>query len=100
MNTASLDRTLQENIVSIVAKYLDTRAYRVVLFGSRAQGRGGDRSDIDIGIQGSQPVPLHTLTLIQEEIDALPTLHTIQIVDFARVSPMFRNVAQKTTVLL
>lgn len=78
---------------AIVRRHLPDPAYRIFLFGSRASGTAHDRSDIDIGIEGPTPVPRATLVAIEDEIDEAPTLYTIEIVDFARVSDSFKRVA-------
>jgi predicted nucleotidyltransferase len=78
----------------IVRGTLGDPAYRVFLYGSWAAGEAGDRSDIDIGIEGGSPVPPEAMAAIREACDALPTLYTIEIVDFVRVPPGFRRVAQ------
>ena len=41
----------------VIRCHLPDPAYRVFLFGSRATGTAGERSDIDIGIDGPAPVP-------------------------------------------
>ena len=79
---------------SVVRRHLPHPAYRVFLFGSRAAGSARDRSDIDIGIEGHGPVPRDALAAIEEELEGAPTLYTIDVVDFARVSESFRQVAQ------
>jgi predicted nucleotidyltransferase len=53
------------------------------------------RSDIDIGIEGPGPVPREAMALIEEELEEAPTLYTIEVVDFARVSENFRRVANR-----
>ncbi len=78
----------------IVRRHVPDPAYRVFLFGSRAEGKAHERSDIDIGIEGPGPVPLDALSAIQEELDEAPTLYTIEVVDFTRVPEKFRRVAQ------
>lgn len=78
----------------IVRRHVPDPAYRIFLFGSRAQGTAHERSDIDIGIEGPGPVPLEALSAIQEELDEAPTLYTIEVVDFTRVPEKFRRVAQ------
>jgi predicted nucleotidyltransferase len=80
---------------SVVRRHLPDPAYRVFLFGSRATGTARDRSDIDIGIEGPAPVPRAALAAIEDEIDEAPTLYTVEIVDFARVSKSFRQVARE-----
>lgn len=84
---------LRDGIVTIVSRYLDLRNYRIFFFGSRVAGKGGDRSDIDVGVEGDSPIPFHIMYRIRDEIDTLPTMYTIEIVDFQRVSQDFRHVA-------
>jgi uncharacterized protein len=80
---------------SVVRRHLPDPAYRVFLFGSRAAGTARDHSDIDIGIEGPAPVPQPTLAVIEDELDEAPTLYTIEIVDFLRVSDAFRQTARE-----
>jgi predicted nucleotidyltransferase len=84
---------------SVVRRHLPDPAYRVFLFGSRAAGTARDRSDIDIGIEGPAPVPRQALAAIEDELEEAPTLYTVEIVDFARVSESFRRVARERTPL-
>jgi predicted nucleotidyltransferase len=78
----------------VVRRHLPDPAYRIFLFGSRAEGTAHERSDIDIGIEGPGPVSPETLSLIEEELEEAPTLYTIEVVDFARVPEKFRRVAR------
>jgi predicted nucleotidyltransferase len=78
----------------VVRRHVPDPAFRVFLFGSRAEGRADPRSDIDIGIEGPAPVPHAAMALIEEELEEAPTLYTIEIVDFARVPKKFREVAR------
>src|SRR6266481_5593411 len=80
---------------SVIRRYLPDPAYRVFLFGSRATGTAGERSDIDIGIEGPAPVPRAALAAIHDELEEAPTLYTIEVVNFARVSEKFRQVAER-----
>ncbi len=80
---------------SIVRRHLPDPAYRVFLFGSRATGTARDRSDIDIGIEGPAPVRREVLAAIHDELDEAPTLYTVDVVDFARMSETFRRVARE-----
>lgn len=86
---------IAENIAAIMRKYLDVGAYRVFFFGSRAAGTGSERSDFDVGIEGSLPVPFETMAKIREEIADLPTLYTIDVVDFANTDDIFKKVAKQ-----
>lgn len=88
---------LKKEVLAILNRHLDLGKYRVFFFGSRVSGRGTDRSDIDIGIEGPEPVPAGTLMEIEEELGELPTLYKVEIVDFRRVAPRFREVALEKT---
>ena len=78
---------------SVIRRHVPDPAYRVFLFGSRATGFAGERSAIDIGIEG--PAPVSRVALAEEA----PTLYTIEVVDFARVLEKFRQVAEQRTPL-
>jgi predicted nucleotidyltransferase len=80
---------------AVVRRHVPDPAYRIFLFGSRADGTAHERSDIDIGVEGPRPVPHEALALIQEELEEAPTLYTVDVVDFARVSEKFRQVARQ-----
>jgi predicted nucleotidyltransferase len=79
----------------VIRRHLPDPAYRVFLFGSRATGTAGERSDIDIGIDGPAPVPRAVLAAIHDELEEAPTLYTIEVADFARVPEKFCRVAQR-----
>jgi type I restriction enzyme S subunit len=84
---------------SVIRRHLPDPAYRIFLFGSRATGTAGERSDVDIGIEGPAPVPGVVLAAIHDELEEAPTLYTIEVVDFARVSEKFRQVAERQITL-
>jgi len=69
-------------------------------FGSRVNGKDDERSDIDIGIEGSSPISLEVMAQIKDEISALPTLYHIDIIDFASVDKDFYRIAKQNFELL
>lgn len=73
---------------------------KVVLFGSRARGKARPRSDFDIGVVGSSPLPLADFYAIEDMLDELPTLYRIDWVDFARTTERFRERALKDVEVL
>ena len=91
MKTLRLPEEAASFAAAIVRRYVPDPAYRVFLFGSRAEGSAHERSDIDIGIEGPHPVPSEALALIRDELEDAPTLYTIDVVDFARVPEKFRR---------
>ena len=77
----------------IVRRVTGSPAYRVFLFGSWAAGRARERSDIDIGIEGPAPLIPAAMLEIRDACEALPTLYTVEVVDFTQVSSLFREEA-------
>lgn len=74
----------------IIRAYLPGE-YRVVLFGSWARGDALETSDIDIGIFGREKVLWGVMVKIMEEIENIPTLRKVDVVDLNSVSGDFRN---------
>jgi Nucleotidyltransferase domain len=50
----------------VIRGHVPDTSYRVVLFGLRATGSAGERSDIDIGIEGPTPVSRAALAAIHD----------------------------------
>lgn len=88
---------LKKEISAIIGKFLDLKKYQVFFFGSRVEGSGDEHSDIDIGIEGAEEIPIGIKANIEEEIENLPILYKIDIVDFKNTSLDFREVALKYT---
>jgi len=89
------EQKLKAQILEIVGKYLDLELYRIFVFGSRINGLGSDRSDIDIGIEGPEMIPGNIKVEIEDDLDSLPTLYKFDLVDFKTVTPEFRREALK-----
>ncbi len=64
--------------------------HKLVLFGSWARGAARERSDVDIGILGPTSLPHATYVSIRDDVDAIPTLRHIDIVDLMAVGERFR----------
>jgi len=83
---------LKKEILEIVGRFLDLEKYRVFFFGSRVEGRGNERSDIDIGIEGPEKIPGYILYQIKEEIEEkIPVLYKFDIVDFKNCDKDFKK---------
>lgn len=92
-----LTAELQKQVLEIIGRYLNFADYKIFFFGSRVLGTNSERSDIDIGIQGDQPIDSRILGKIQEDIAALPILYKIDLVDFQRAAPDFKQLALQAT---
>ena len=68
-----------EEVISRVAELCRQHdAQKVILYGSRAKGTALERSDIDIAVSG---VVSHDIYELQEELENIPTLYKIDLVD-------------------
>jgi predicted nucleotidyltransferase len=84
------EHELKHAIVRIIRTYLSAPEVKIFLFGSRATGQHTARSDYDIGIETGAPIPLEILGRLQADLDALPVLTKIEVVDLCRVSEGFK----------
>jgi len=84
---------LQRLIKEVFEKYLPKANYRLFFFGSRVKGDSFPRSDIDLGIEGPKELSAELKLKIEEELQNLPILYKIDLVDFKKVSGDFRKVA-------
>ena len=67
---------IEEILQEIIRICVNNSATKVILFGSRAKGTALERSDIDIAVRGTKDNGK-----LREELDDIPTLYTIDVVD-------------------
>jgi predicted nucleotidyltransferase len=92
---------LKGEIRSIIEKHLDISGAKLFFFGSRVTGKGNDRSDIDVGIEGRGEIDRAVMARIKEDLEKLPVLYKIELVDFTAAPASFREVAlQKTETII
>lgn len=88
-------RPLLVAVTRVLRRHLPDPAYRILLFGSWATLDSIPTSDVDIGILGSKPVDEVVMAQIKEEVDRLPTLRKIEVVDLQTVEDRFRANVEK-----
>lgn len=91
---------LKKELLYIIGKYVDLETHRVFFFGSRVTGKGDERSDIDVGIEGPKKIPFESLAKIESEVDGLPMLYKIDVVDFKSTSDKFKKVSNEAIELI
>lgn len=71
-------------------------------FGSRITGAASKRSDLDVGIEekSGKEVPFNVLSKIRGRCEALPTLFTVDVVDFSKISEDFKKVAKEKVEMI
>jgi len=91
---------LKPKIVNIIKSKLSLHKYRIFLFGSRINGTGSERSDIDIGIEAKEKIEVTKIDEIKEALEKIPTLKKFDVIDFKDVGDDFRKVALKKIEVL
>jgi predicted nucleotidyltransferase len=84
---------LKKRVIEIINDKLNLPHYKVFLFGSRVNGKASERSDYDIGLEVSGKIAPGVLMDIEDELKALRIMQKIDLVNFANVSPEFKEVA-------
>ena len=84
---------IKTQLKAIIRKYLKDDDYKTFIFGSRATGQLTPFSDLDLGILGREKIPGHLLEKIREDLENSSIPYKIDLVDFNKVSPEFRNLA-------
>jgi predicted nucleotidyltransferase len=97
--TDSLPARLVEELHRLAQKY---QAYGLDLFvfGSFARGDQAPISDLDLGVEWRRQPDPKIFTRLYWEVQALPTIRKIELVDFARTDPAFRRIAAKNKLYL
>ena len=74
-------------------KHLSGVAYKAFVFGSQANCKELKRADIDIGIMPEGLITDLKLSVICADIENLPMLYKIDLVDFTNADERFKSVA-------
>ncbi|MGH7539452.1 MAG: nucleotidyltransferase family protein [Gemmatimonadota bacterium] len=83
-------RKIAEQVAALARRVLGPGIH-VYWFGSWAEGRAVERSDIDVGIEAEEPIPLHQLGRLRAAVEELSTLYTVDLLDLRAVDPALRE---------
>jgi predicted nucleotidyltransferase len=84
-------------IKEVLDKNLSGISYDAFIFGSQANKHVLSRSDIDVGIMSDTTIASWQLSNIIGDIEQLPMLYRIDLVDFREVDDQFKSVALQNT---
>ncbi len=79
-----------KEVARIIRKYLANN-YKILFFGSWVKGNALPTSDIDIAILGTESVPWDLMAKILNEVDEIPTLRKIDVLDLNDKEEKFKN---------
>jgi len=101
-NTAAL-KALPPRLVSrfkdLGRKY-GPQGVKLFVFGSQTRKDCRPNSDLDLGIECSRPVSPELFRNICKDVENLPTIRKVDLVDFSKVSPAWKKIAGRHRVLL
>lgn len=98
--SVSVYEILNKALISAARRNIPFGHYRLFYFGSRVSGRATARSDFDIGVEAENKIPFHVIENIKEELEGLPILQKIDLVDFSRVTEGFSIEAKKNMEII
>lgn len=93
-------KEVTNSIVQAIKRHLPYPHYRVFYFGSRVSGKASPRSDYDVGVEADQKIPFGFMAKIEDELDEIPILQKIDLVDFRSVAKNFYNFAKKNIEII
>ena len=83
-----------------LASEVRDRGADMFVFGSFATGQQCKTSDTDIGVRWVGAPDLLLFAEIADRLDSLPTMRTLDLVDFSAVDPEFAEIALRCIVQL
>ena len=93
--TVSLTPGEEQIVRAILLRHLPPGT-RVFVFGSRAGHSPKPMSDLDLSLEGANPLPLANLARLAEEFDESPLRWKVDLVDRASVSDAFGKIIDAT----
>jgi predicted nucleotidyltransferase len=99
-SSTALAPELREQVVRIIVRHLAPQHFRLYLFGSRARGTATARSDYDFALEAGQSLDLATLARLRADLDDLPILQRVELVDLNEASDDFRHRALDGALLI
>lgn len=92
-------KELIRNVVEIIEKYIPDKPYRLYIFGSRAKGNNFAHSDLDLALE-VDGLSRGRFQQIKREVNEIPTLYSIDLIDLNDVEEGFRNLIEKDMELV
>ncbi len=97
VRTTTRNRDIEE-ARRIVLRALRDYEADIYLFGSNVEGRCDALSDIDVGIYAHEPIPLHILSELREELENSNILPEVDIVYLNEADSHFRKKVMRTGI--
>ena len=83
-----------------LAKKYQADGLDLFVFGSFARGEPYSTSDLDLGVEWRKKPDPKTFSRLYWEVQSLPTIRKIDLVDFSQTNPDFRRLAAANKIYL
>lgn len=87
-STIQKDHEIIDSIINIVKDHLHPR--RIILFGSRASGKGKRYADFDIAVEGVE-MDIRKERLVKDALDEGLGIFTVDLINLDKVDSEFRK---------
>ncbi len=88
-----------DTVRKIVFSGLGEHKARIFLFGSRANGKAGRASDIDVGVLPVDELPIGLLSEIRSSLEESNVPYEVDLVDLSHVDQEFRRHVMEEGIL-
>lgn len=95
----SLPARLRSQLKALGRKY-GREGVELFVFGSLARKDGRFNSDLDLGVEWRKPASPKLFRQICRDVDDLPTVRKVDLVDFSKATPRWRKIAGRHRVSL
>ena len=99
MPIINYDKKYMNMLKEIILSQVDLEKVMVFLFGSRVSTLYFSRADADIGLLSDNKLPSHLFHRIRNSIDESIIPWEVDLIDFTRVTPSFKEAALKEIVI-
>ena len=99
MRNAGYDEKYLDMLKEIILSLIDNEKVMVFLFGSRISENHSSRADVDIGLLADDKLSTRLFHTIRNAIDESIIPWEVDIVDFTRVDPTFKEEALKDILI-
>lgn len=82
-------------VKTIILKNIPNDKYNIFLFGSRTKDKHRFAADIDVGVEGKEPLNKDIIYKVQEEIEESIVPFNVDIIDFKDVGNEFKQEAMR-----
>ncbi|MBU1084980.1 MAG: nucleotidyltransferase domain-containing protein [Candidatus Beckwithbacteria bacterium] len=95
-----ITKTILNTIKTILFKKLDQKKDKAFIFGSWAIGNNRKFSDIDIGIESTDPKLNNIIMNLKEDFEKSDLPYMVDLVNFKDTTKQFKQVAKQKTISL